>query len=59
MVFNGEMGGRGSIRAGEWEAQMIGHEAGSRMLCTELGIEQMFCNDDKWKIRFKNCIKGF
>ena len=57
--FQGEMGGRGSISVAEWEAQNIGHEAGSRIYCTVLGIEQMFCNDYKWKVSFKNYIKGF
>ena len=37
-----EMGERGSIRVGEWQAQAIGCKVGSRMYCTTRGIQPVF-----------------
>ena len=49
-------GGRGNM-GGEWEVQTVGCKTGSRMYCTTWGIRPILCNNCKWKVTFKNCIK--
>ena len=49
--------GRGNIGVGEWEIQTMGCKIGSWLYCTTWGIEPIFCNNYKWKVTFKNCIK--
>ena len=51
--------GRDKIWVGEWEVQTMGCKIGSRMYCTTWGIQPIFCNNCKWKVTFKKCIKIF
>ena len=48
---------RVNIGAGKWGAQTSRHKIGSGMCCTTWGIQPIFCNNCKWKVTFKNCIK--
>ena len=58
VVTSGERERRGNIGVGEQEVQTIGCKIGSRIYCTTWEIQPIFCNDCKWSVTFKNCIKN-
>ena len=47
----------GDIGMGEREAPAMGCKTGLRMYCPKWQIQPIFCNNCKWKVTFKNCIK--
>ena len=49
--------GEGQYSGGQWEVQTVVCKIGSRIYCTTWGTEPIFCNNRKWSVTFKNCIK--
>ena len=47
----------GQYGTGEQEAPAVGCKTGLRMYCSKGQIQPIFCNNCKWKVTFKNCIK--
>ena len=47
----------GPIWHGGWEVQTTGYMTGTQMCCTTQEIQPIFCNNCKWAVIFKSCIK--